>query len=221
MLNQILPQIYPLNDYHVIIAHGKFPESPYLRQLIHSAKTIICCDGAMHNLLKHTIYPDHIIGDCDSLSKEIQQYFKSKIITIADQNTNDLTKAVTFANETLKLKNIIILGATGLREDHSIANIGLLSQYIQLIDRIALISDYGIFTAHSNNICLNTVKGQQISFFTMNSNTKISCLELKWPLTDFQIDRWHQGTLNQAIDTQINLQLNGGTVIVFRAFEVK
>ena len=220
MLERILPQIYSLNDYHLIIANGKFPKDPYIVKLIHTAKSIICCDGSVNNLLKLAIPPSYIVGDCDSLAKEIKQYFTNKIIEITKQDTNDLTKAVNFAKTNLGLTNIIILGATGLREDHAIANIGLLTEYAQMIKDIALISEYGIFTAHSGNTQLKTLVGQQISFFTVKSSTLINCNELKWPLVNFQAHLWNQGTLNQAIGNYINLNTTDIT-IVFRAFEIK
>ncbi|MDQ5920104.1 MAG: thiamine pyrophosphokinae [Pseudomonadota bacterium] len=220
MLEQILTQIYPLNEYNVILANGNFPTNSYLISLIHQAKTVICCDGAVTKLLKHTIYPNHIIGDCDTLTKEIRQYFADQIITIPDQNTNDLTKAVHFAYHTLHLDNIIVLGATGLREDHSIANIALLGEYIKIINDIAIISDYGIFNAHSKPVQLKTIPGQQISFFTLNHSTTINCNELKWQLNNFNLTSWYQGTLNEAVADIINLEISD-TVIIFRSFEIK
>lgn len=220
MLEVILPQIYPLSNYHVIIANGRFPADKHLIKMIHEAQSIICCDGAVSKLLKQTICPDHIIGDCDSLPREIKQYFADRIIIIPDQNTNDLTKAVNFAANTQKIKNIVVLGATGLREDHTIGNIALLSEYIEFVDEIALISEYGIFTAYTENTEIQTIPGQQISFFTLNPDTVINCDELKWPLKDFKLDLWNQGTLNQALNSKINLRING-IAIVYRAFETK
>lgn len=221
MIEAILAQIYPLSSYHAIIAHGTFPKSPYLLKLIHQASSIICCDGAISNLLKHTIYPHYIIGDCDSLTKEVRQYFAEKIIEIPDQNTNDLTKAVHFTKHTLNAEHIIILGATGLREDHTIANIALLSEYTGIVKNIALISEYGIFTTHNKGkSTVATVPGQQISFFTLNPTTLITCAQLKWPLHNFSTHSWFQGSLNQAIGHSINVEVSD-IVIIFRAFETK
>lgn len=216
---KILQQIYPLQKYSVVIANGKFPKSPYLRQLITAGTMIICCDGAINKLLNHKITPNLVIGDCDSLNNKVKHKFQSKIIRIAEQNSNDLTKAINHASR-LKLDNIIILGATGLREDHTIANIGLLLEYKKLIRDIAIISDNGIFTVHDNTSEITTMVGQQISFFTTNSNTAFSCKELKWPLSNYQIRDWHQGTLNHAVTNKITLVSNGA-IIVYRAFTIK
>lgn len=219
LLKNVLQQVYPVDQYNVIVANGKFPEDPYLQQLILEATTIICCDGAISQLLKHNITPDCIIGDCDSLSDTLRRQFSDKIIVIPEQNTNDLTKAVNHAVK-LNLDNIVILGATGLREDHTLGNISLLIEYKKQIKNIAMISDYGIFTVASGSSEQITIPGQQISFFATNRNTTLSCKELKWPLDNQQFTSWHAGTLNQAIRNKINL-ISNVEIIVYRAFEVK
>lgn len=219
MLKTILQQIYPIAKHNVIIADGLFPKDKYLQDLILTANTIICCDGAIDKLLEHNIEPHYIIGDCDTLSSATKLKFANKIIMISEQNSNDLTKAVNLA-KSLQLNNIIIIGATGLREDHTIANIALLSVYINLIESIALISDNGIFTAHNKPCHLKTVLGQQISLFSLNPNTLITCKELKWPLINYQFESWNSGTLNQATGSFINMEA-ADPVIIYRAFEIK
>ena len=220
MLQQILSQIYPLDRYNIIVANGEFPSHPFLLRLIKNAKTLICCDGAIHKLSSHHITPNYIIGDCDSLQILEDGILNDRIIKLPDQNTNDLTKAVDFACLELQLDNLIILGATGLREDHTIANIALLSEYINKVDEISIISEYGIFTVHNKSTKLSTIQGQQISFFTLDHESSISCNELKWPLKNHKFRKWYQGTLNEATSNYINIEI-AGTIIVYRTFEIK
>jgi thiamine pyrophosphokinase len=220
MITTILNQIYPLNNYSIIVANGLFPQNKELINIIYNADKVFCCDGAIKNLLKYTIQPDYIIGDCDSLSKEVKQYFANKIIEIGDQDSNDLTKAFNFAIKKYSITSLIILGATGLREDHALANLSLLVEFTKKIERTAIISDFGITTAHHQDVCLNTLIGQQVSFFTLNPNTQINCAELKWPLNNFQTNLWYQATLNQAIADKIIVKTNG-ELLIFRAFEIK
>ena len=58
----------------------------------------------------------------DSIDKTIEEQYKDIIIKLNDQNENDLRKAITWT-ENNNATDIIILGATGKREDHSLANI--------------------------------------------------------------------------------------------------
>jgi thiamine pyrophosphokinase len=219
-IHQMLDTIYPVDDYVAIVAHGEFPKNYRLIELIKSAKTIVCCDGAITNLLAHNITPDYIIGDCDSLPTQILTDFADKIIKIPEQQNNDLTKAVNFTIEKLQENNIIIFAATGLREDHTIGNIGLLAKYSHLTKQIAIVSDYGIFTVHSGNNKIQTISGQQISIFSTTPNIRLNSKGLVWELNDFQLDFWYYGTLNQVVGDCFELGSNG-LVIIYRAFEVK
>lgn len=225
-IEQILATIYPeiKSAQNVVIANGRYPEAQYLQDIIGTAEKLICCDGAIHQLMQYKITPDYIIGDCDSIDLNAVDT-KIKIIQVADQNSNDLTKAVMLAKE-LGLNGLVIFGATGLREDHAIANIALLYHYTTIIDHIAMITDHGIFTAHHaknatmHTFSLNTIPGQQISFFTCDANAKISCSNLKWPLDQHQFNFWFQGTLNQATSDHIDCNIDGGSVLVYRSFEI-
>jgi len=219
-IKQILRQIYTLNaPYNVIVADGRFPKTAYLKELIANASCIIACDGAVKRLLQHKLMPTYIIGDCDSISPTLYKKFQHIITKDSNQNNNDLTKAVNLAAK-LKLDNVIIFGATGLREDHSIANISLLAEFYKTMPKIAIISDYGIFSVHCGTDTIATIIGQQISLFTPLANTTISCQELKWPLHNYQLHLWHSGTLNQATQSTLNLKTNN-PVIVYRAFCIK
>ncbi|MGL4347453.1 MAG: thiamine diphosphokinase [Chitinophagaceae bacterium] len=215
----ILPQIYDLKHDVVIVANGQFPKNPFLQNLIKQAKKIIVCDGALHHLQKKNIEPDFIIGDCDSIRNNLQKKYHHKIIHLAEQDSNDLNKALCLAKEK-NLNHILILGATGLREDHTLGNISILAKSFPVFQQIAMVSDYGIFTAHNNNITLPTIPYQQISFFTFSSKTSLSCLELKWVLKNFTTKFWHEVTLNEALGNEINIHITNGIVVVFRAFEI-
>ncbi len=112
----------------VILAHGEYPSSERTLGFLKQADRIICCDGATERLLDDGIVPDLIVGDMDSLPKRLQQRYAGIIHRDSDQETNDLTKAFKAALEP-RPDTIHILGATGRREDHTMANVSLLADY--------------------------------------------------------------------------------------------
>ena len=204
--------------YNIIIANGLFPKK--ITFLLEHKNFIVCCDGAIIKLLRKNVLPDFIIGDCDSIPIKILNSLSDKVIKIDDQNTNDLTKAVVFCKNKLYLDTLIILGATGLREDHTIANIFLLYEYFKLVKNVVLISDFGIFTVHLGKFKLETVIGQQISFYSPYCKVNISCNNLKWPLNNFLLNTMYQATLNEALDSFIEGEAKE-PIIIFRSFELK
>lgn len=215
VLNNTLPHV---KNYNVILANGIFPSQKCLRDLMYHANHLICCDGAANKLLDHGMEANFIIGDCDSISNKVKESC-SNIVEIKSQDMTDLTKAVNFAKK-LKLTNLVILGATGLREDHSTANIALLAEYTKELGLTYMISDYGIFTAHSEDIILDTMPGQQISFLPINPLVQLTCSDLQWKLKNFKFASWNSGTLNQAISNKLNLHVKNGPIVVYRSFEI-
>ena len=106
----------------VILANGEYPTHPLPLRMLEEAKFVVCCDGAANEYISRGHTPDVIIGDGDSLSPEYKELFAPIIHRIADQETNDQTKAVLFLQKK-GYRKIAIVGATGKREDHTLGNI--------------------------------------------------------------------------------------------------
>lgn len=119
----------------VIIANGRFPSHPVPLSCIREAEYIICCDGAANDFIARGGVPDAIVGDCDSISEENKIRFADILHPNPDQETNDLTKSVQFCVENGR-QEIIIVGGTGKREDHTLGNISLLADYAELAEVI-------------------------------------------------------------------------------------
>ena len=115
-------------SYTVIVADGIFPHHEIPLGYLKNAERIICCDGSAQNLILAGMQPDAIVGDLDSLSDDLANRFADRIFLDESQDTNDLTKAVSWCSE-MGYKDIVIVGATGKREDHTIGNISLLVEY--------------------------------------------------------------------------------------------
>jgi len=203
-------------DYkNIILADGLFPSSEQVQSLLKKAEAIVCCDGATKKLLDFGLEPDYIVGDLDSLSLEFKQRFAQKIIQNPDQETNDLTKAVEFCISK-NWKQIAILGATGLREDHTLGNISLLCDYKKQLDEVVMISDFGIFTPILETTTFKSFPGQQVSIFSLHPETKLTFKGLKYPVTNQSFTSWWQGTLNASLGDSFEIVLhNKGEIIVY------
>jgi len=208
----MLAMQYPV----VILADGDFPSHAIPLRALEQAETIVCCDGAAEKLLMHNMNPSYIVGDLDSLPDATRMRFSDRIICETSQEINDLTKAVEFC---LKqgVQKLAIVGATGLREDHTIANISLLANYAKKCE-IELITDYGIFSAISAATTFESFAGQQVSIFSLMPETPVSLDGLKYPLTNYCLDSWWKGTLNEAIGNRFTISFEKGEIIIFRVF---
>lgn len=200
----------------VILANGLFPTNNIALSILCNNDYIVCCDGAINELSKSNITPQAIVGDCDSLSEENRIKYRNIIHCIKEQETNDLTKAINFCFDQGK-KNIIILGATGKREDHTIGNISLLAEYIDQTDTITMITDYGVFNAINNDTYrFDSFIKQQVSLFSIVP-TLISSENLRYPITNQLFTNWWQATLNESLADHFIIDTQG-KIIVYRAF---
>jgi len=227
----------------LILADGAFPVNSIILQLISDAETIVCCDGAVNKLLDFGREPVAIVGDMDSISPLILERFSDIIYTSSDQETNDLTKAVEWCIDN-GIDDICILGATGLREDHTIGNISLLAEYAEKVKTICMLTDYGRIDSfraepeikvnindHKSKLGLSvwtdsnikkcrffSFPGQQVSIFALTPETYIFSEGLKYPLNNRQLTSWWQGTLNESTGEQFSLSMEKGCLLVYRLY---
>jgi thiamine pyrophosphokinase len=201
----------------VILANGVFPTHPTPRAALRTAQRIVCCDGAVRQLLAATGQtPAAIVGDLDSLPTELQTRFHDIVHRDTSQDDNDLAKAFRFCLSQ-NWRQIVILGATGLREDHTLGNLGWLVDFALQAD-VTLLTDTGVFTAVHQGNQLPCHPGQQVSFFTLNGQTTLNAHGLRYPVNQLRPTRWWQATLNEACGTQFEIHAAGGPVLVFQSY---
>lgn len=191
----------------IVVANGSFPQATKSLELLKNAPVIIACDGAVKNLHERGYIPNAIVGDLDSIPPELLRIYADRIHTVEDQEINDLTKAVRFAHAS-GYRKLLILGATGLREDHTLGNISLLLEYAPLFEQIEMLSDYGRFIPVLKSTTLPSTPGQQISIFSMYPCGEITTEGLRWPITRRRLTAWWQGSLNEALGSQFTLTLS-------------
>ena len=191
----------------VVVANGSFPQTAGPLELLKSAPAIIACDGAVQNLHERGLEPTAIVGDLDSIAQEMLRLYADRIHTVEDQEINDLTKVVRFAHTT-GYRKLLILGATGLREDHTLGNISLLMDYAPLFEQVEMLSDYGHLIPVQQTTTLPSTPGQQISIFSMYPCGEITTEGLRWPITRRRLTAWWQGSLNEALGNEFTLTLS-------------
>jgi thiamine pyrophosphokinase len=200
----------------VVVADGSFPVHQIPLGYIREADVIVCCDGSAESIHNAGLKPQAIVGDMDSISQELSDIYAECIYIVEGQDTNDLTKAVNWCYES-GYKDIVIVGATGIREDHTIGNISLLAEYAAFIN-VMMVTDSGIFYPFLESCCVNSFAGQQVSVFSINPETVISSNGLRYPLNKRKLKNWWEATLNEALGDTFQLNFSGGPVLVFMRF---
>jgi len=198
-----------------IICNGEFPRTEYPRYLATSADVTICCDEAARTFIEEMGYiPSLIIGDLDSIPRELKEKYYGIIVHDPDQETNDLTKAFRYAMGKYSPDTIHIIGAGGKREDHTIANLSLLMEYEKQYGlsakeiKVDMVSDYTTAFAIGNSSSFDCGAGRPVSIFTCDQTLKIVAKGLEYPEDKVIFDNWWKGSLNLSSEDRVTLTLS-------------
>ena len=194
----------------VILAAGLFPTTPRALAFLHNADYIACCDGAANACVDAGFEPDLIVGDGDSVREDVRARYADRIVRIAEQETNDLSKTFHHVLKQGRRDRFVILGATGKREDHALANLALLLDYAQEHSNVLMISDFGTFYPARDLFRASVPQGSEVSIFNFGA-TAFSATGLQYPLYDFT--RLWQGTLNVALRPEIEIRADGAFLV--------
>ena len=198
----------------LILANGAFPTAPVPLALLdkwcagEEGYSLICCDGAVNKLRRYTsLLPDAVVGDLDSVSPALKDLLGQRIHRFSDQDTNDLTKTMNFVHRSMGRRAITLLGASGGREDHILANLALLSSYAPLVDELIMLTDEGYFILITEPAEVEVLVGQQVSVFDFLGKP-ISLTGVRWPLEQHLLPQLWCGSLNCATEKTIHLTVD-------------
>ena len=193
----------------VIVANGEFPSASVMHRWIDRAPLVVCLDGATNRLLQLGYKPHLIIGDGDSIQPGLTERYGVEFLKVDEQETNDLSKAVRYLHRR-GCRQLMMLGITGRRDDHTLGNISLLVYYLQMGMKAVAVTDWGTFIPCRGNALLKTTKGQQVSLFNFRA-TGIKSNDLVYPPYDTTM-LW-QGTLNEAKSDHLSIQAEGDYLV--------
>lgn len=197
--------ILNFNPDAIVIDAGNFPTNPLALSWLNKCQRVVCCDGAADRWLASGHMPWRIVGDCDSMSAATKEKYKEIIRRFPDQETNDQTKAITYLKNK-GFRRIVILGATGRREDHTLGNISLLVDYLKQGIEARIYTDYGTFIPVKDSETFHCPAGTQVSIFNFGAS-HLHAEGLRYPIRNF--DSWWQGTLNETEKEQFTIHAHG------------
>jgi thiamine pyrophosphokinase len=111
--------------------------------------------------------------------------------------------------------DIVILGATGKREDHTLGNISLLVDYVEYMN-VIMVTDTGIIKPFLESTTINSFPGQQVSIFSIDPDTEVTSNGLKYPLKHSKINNWWCATLNESLGESFSLEFKGRLLVYLK-----
>ena len=143
-----------------------------------------------------------------------QNAFKGLYVKISDQDNTDLDKGLEWCKLN-SLSPLTVLGASQLREDHTIGNLMLLANYSDELD-INFVTDYFTITCHHGKRSFTSFKKQLVSILPVEDIQSITTEGLGFPLIDEPFPLSSRGISNRATGSQFIIT-SSGKIWVFRS----
>ena len=208
----------------VLVCNGSINELGIIRKYSARAQYLLGVDGGASHIIDSGLMPDAVFGDLDSIRNEHLDLLKSKEIKIfkypTEKDFTDSTAALNFALHK-GCREIVLLGATGTRLDHMLANI-LNLRNLALEGVNCLIAD------DNNEICAFTHSYERdietlpfetrlVSLIPLTDEvTGVTTKGLKYMLfnADLSSKNPSHGVSNEIIDDMFSVEITGSGVLM-------
>lgn len=214
----------------VIISGGAI-ETEFALELLQEvqAEYVIGVDRGLTFLYHNQVMPTHIVGDFDSVEPSIIEYYKSQTnIPIHEFNpvkdASDTEIAVRLAAE-LGIEKLWILGATGTRLDHVMANIQTLKIAHDSGMQSYIIDPYNRISLVEKEVCLLNEQafGTYFSIFPLGGSVEeLSIKGAKYPLENHSLRPYDSLCVsNQFEEDKVEITFSKGLIILMETRDKK
>ena len=206
----------------VIIANGDVEYTNDIISIIRDAQLIISADGGARHLRALNILPHVMIGDFDSILPADKLFFKKKkvemLIFSSKKDHTDSEICVSWAIDN-KATDITLLGVTGTRLDHTLANIFLLKELARENIPARIINKNNEIHIITDHIELNGQPKDLLSIIPVTQKvTGITLKGLEYPLVNADIKMGSSiGVSNTFKGTLATISIKKGILIVIKS----
>ena len=209
----------------LIVSGGEVEEKLFKEiNLNNKFECIIASDRGLEVLDKFNVIPNYIIGDFDSIDKNVlEKYINNKGIVIKrlnpEKDYTDTHMAIKLAIE-LESKEITVLGAIGTRIDHTIANIHILKECLEKNIECRIINKNNEIQLINRKTTLKLDNNYKyISLIPLTTKVKgINLKGFKYKLSNATLEIGHSiGVSNEQIEDCAEIDLGEGVLILIKS----
>lgn len=202
----------------LIVGNGSDIDKSYIEDL--NIDYVICADGGLEKIKKLGLIPNLILGDFDSVNSSVLEDYKNlNIETVTFPSEKDYTDMELSINHAVKIgfKDIILVGASGTRLDHTVANMLLIEKYHKKDINIKILDNNNLIQMVTDNMMIPFRKKYYVSIIPLSESIEGLTLEgFKYPLNNINVERGSTLCISNEISENIGVvKLNKGSAIVF------
>lgn len=203
----------------IILSGGVKPSYKLLIKEINNCDLIICADSGANCLYRYNIIPDYLIGDFDSIDEQILKFFVEKQVIIErypkEKDSTDTEIAFKKA-VSLGASEIIFLGCTGGRIDHTLGNLGLLKKCLDLKIDAYLVDDQNIIFINDKPLVISGTAGESFSIQAFGGAVKnLNIKNAKYELSNYDLYFGDPLTVsNEFIGKNVSIEFDNGIILI-------
>lgn len=173
----------------LVLGNGEPPSAELFLQEKAGAELLVCADGAADWLQSFGVQPDVLIGDMDSISAgrlaALHELGVSAVRFPSEKDDTDMLLAAEHARS-LGADEIVLLGATGARLDHTLGNLQVLSHLHQKGVNARICDAYCTVSVVSGPLKIKAAPGGVFSIVPLERSVEIIELSgVKYPLDHY------------------------------------
>ncbi|WP_304509002.1 thiamine diphosphokinase [Anaerotignum sp.] len=207
----------------VIFAGAKITDYGFCKEYLEDTDILICCDGGLHHTKTLGLTPDYIVGDFDSVSREVLEFYKEKKVPIYQfptrKDETDMQLGIRLALEK-GATDLILFGGIGSRFDHSLANAHLLLWLLKKGIRARLVDQNNCVELVDKPITIHGKVGDFVSTIPLSMMVKgITLTGFEYPLTnrDLALDDELIAVSNVLAKEEATIYFTEGYLFVIRS----
>ncbi|MGF7047491.1 thiamine pyrophosphokinase [Paenibacillus sp. DS2015] len=211
-----------MNQKRVIIFSGGSLSVDFLNE-IQSNDFIIGADRGALFLIEHGLHPDISVGDFDSVTNEEKDKIRSMSgnILSCDPIDKALTDTELAFEIALKEKptQILIIGGTGTRLDHTLANIQMLKLSLEHHTSCMIMDANNCINITNSILEVNRIGYTYVSLLPLTLEvTGITLKGFEYPLTNATLTMGHSlGISNRLIADKATVSIQDGLLLVIQS----
>jgi thiamine pyrophosphokinase len=205
----------------LIISNGEIKDYGFYKGLLEEADIVICADGGANHAYRMKIKPFMIIGDFDSVDKEVLEFYQKQGVAVEKfpvmKDETDTQLALKRAIE-LGADEITFIGVIGDRFDHSYANLSLLLYSLKRGVKSRIINEKNEIYLIDHYIEVEGEKGQLLSLLPYSEKVEgIYTKGLFYPLSgeSMEIENPY-GISNVFIEKKASVRIEKGLLLVIK-----
>lgn len=180
------------NKKALIVASGSIGNLSILKNVEDEYDFILAADGGANHLLNAGIYPNIIIGDLDSISKDILEISKENNIAIEEfpvkKDASDTELSIDYLIDK-GYREVDLMGVTGSRMDHTLGNILLLNKLLEKDVKGKIIDGSNIIYLVDDSITLDRKVNHFVSIIPISDFGAVLTLKgFEYELNKGQVD---------------------------------